>query len=426
MSAQLHMRATNLCRSRFWGPVVAACIAGATATLAAAVPAAPAAAAIGTGPTIVLSRSSGAVGDTVNLKGNTGCATSRVTVGFDGPRTTGGYPYVAVHVPVAANGAWSVHAYEIPDFLEGGASFLHAPVVPGAYTFVASSQCGATVWAAFEVTGTFATQPASRFVGMAPTKDGKGYWLAQKNGGVFSYGDAHFYGSLPAGPGGLGITPAAPISGIAATPDGGGYWLVGEDGGVFSFGDAHFYGSLPGEGIHPYGQIVGITPTPDAKGYWLIGADGGVFTFGDAGYYGGAGYDTGDSALVSTSDGGGYFRLWLTGAVYGVGDATDPALQFSPGMALHTSYTHWFSGMAETPDGKGLWRVGTDGGVFTLGDAPYDGSVPGLGITAAAPIVGIAATPDGGGYWLVGADGGVFSFGDAHFYGSAGESGLAW
>ena len=29
-----------------------------------------------------------------------------------------------------------------------------------------------------------------------------------------------------------------------------GYWLVGADGGVFSFGDAQFYGSLPGLGVH--------------------------------------------------------------------------------------------------------------------------------------------------------------------------------
>ena len=34
-----------------------------------------------------------------------------------------------------------------------------------------------------------------------------------------------------------------PIVGIAATPDGGGYWLVASDGGIFSFGDATFYGS---------------------------------------------------------------------------------------------------------------------------------------------------------------------------------------
>ena len=34
-----------------------------------------------------------------------------------------------------------------------------------------------------------------------------------------------------------------PVVGMAATPDGGGYWLVASDGGIFSFGDAVFYGS---------------------------------------------------------------------------------------------------------------------------------------------------------------------------------------
>ena len=29
---------------------------------------------------------------------------------------------------------------------------------------------------------------------------------------------------------------------MAATPSGHGYWLVASDGGIFSFGDAHFYG----------------------------------------------------------------------------------------------------------------------------------------------------------------------------------------
>ena len=50
---------------------------------------------------------------------------------------------------------------------------------------------------------------------------------------------------------------------------------------------------------------------------------------------------------------------------------------------------------------------------------PFDGSLPGLGVKPAAPIVGLAADPDGGGYWLVGSDGGVFGFGDAKFHGSA-------
>src|SRR6202040_3858446 len=37
---------------------------------------------------------------------------------------------------------------------------------------------------------------------------------------------------------------AAPLVGMAATPTGDGYWLVAADGGVFTFGNAAFAGSL--------------------------------------------------------------------------------------------------------------------------------------------------------------------------------------
>ena len=67
-----------------------------------------------------------------------------------------------------------------------------------------------------------------------------------------------------------------PVVGIAATPDGGGYWLVASDGGVFSFGDAHFFGSMGGRHLNQ--PIVGITPTPDGGGYWLVASDGGIFS----------------------------------------------------------------------------------------------------------------------------------------------------
>jgi len=30
---------------------------------------------------------------------------------------------------------------------------------------------------------------------------------------------------------------------MAATPSGNGYWFVAADGGIFTFGDAQFYGS---------------------------------------------------------------------------------------------------------------------------------------------------------------------------------------
>jgi hypothetical protein len=38
--------------------------------------------------------------------------------------------------------------------------------------------------------------------------------------------------------------------------DGGGYWLVAADGGVFSLGDAAFYGSEGG--VHLHSPIVGM------------------------------------------------------------------------------------------------------------------------------------------------------------------------
>ncbi|CAG4930671.1 fibronectin type III domain-containing protein [Acidithrix sp. C25] len=200
-------------------------------------------------------------------------------------------------------------------------------------------------------------------VGIASTLDGKGYWLVASDGGVFSYGSATFYGSL------ANKNLNQPIVGIASTPDGKGYWLVASDGGVFSFGDAVFYGSLPPKTLNK--PIVGIASTPDGKGYWLVASDGGVFSFGDAVFYGSLPPKTLNKPIV---------------------------------------------GIASTPDGKGYWLVASDGGVFSFGDAVFYGSLPPK--TLNKPIVGIASTPDGKGYWLVASDGGVFSFGDAAFYGS--------
>jgi hypothetical protein len=89
------------------------------------------------------------------------------------------------------------------------------------------------------------------------------------------------------------VTPNAaanpPYVGIAAPTSGAGYWLVGADGGVFTFGNITFYGSLPGEKLKPSAPIVGIVATPDGAGYWLVGSDGGVYSFGDAAFYGSEG-----------------------------------------------------------------------------------------------------------------------------------------
>ena len=71
-----------------------------------------------------------------------------------------------------------------------------------------------------------------------------------------------------------------PVFSMALTKSGHGYWLVARDGGIFTFGDAHYYGSTGGLQLRQ--PIVGITRSESGKGYRLVARDGGVFSFGDA------------------------------------------------------------------------------------------------------------------------------------------------
>ena len=202
-------------------------------------------------------------------------------------------------------------------------------------------------------------------VGMAPTRSKEGYWLVASDGGIFSYGDAQFYGSM----GGRPLNK--PIVGMAATPDGGGYWLVASDGGIFSFGDAAFHGSMGGKPLNK--PMVGMAATRDGGGYWLVASDGGIFSFGDAAFHGSMGGKHLNKPIV---------------------------------------------GMAATSDALGYWMVASDGGIFDFGDAGFFGSAGGTPLNR--PAVGMTATPDDSGYWIAASDGGIFNYGDADFYGSEG------
>jgi len=58
----------------------------------------------------------------------------------------------------------------------------------------------------------------------------------------------------------MGGTPLnRPVVGMAATPTGGGYWEVASDGGIFSFGNARFYGSMGGTPLNR--PVVAMTAT---------------------------------------------------------------------------------------------------------------------------------------------------------------------
>jgi len=232
--------------------------------------------------------------------------------------------------------------------------------------------CGTSPYSGPEVTATYAFGDAPTpgppvtsnrpLVGAAAHGAG-GYWEVAADGGIFSFGDAPFFGSM----GGRPLN--APVAGMAATPSGGGYWEVAADGGIFSFGDAGFFGSMAGTPLNQ--PIVGMAATPNGRGYWEVAADGGIFSFGDAGFLGSMGARPLNRPIV---------------------------------------------GMATTPSGRGYWEVAADGGIFSFGDAGFFGSMGGRSLNA--PVAGMAATPSGRGDWEVAADGGLFSFGDAGFFGS--------
>jgi hypothetical protein len=67
---------------------------------------------------------------------------------------------------------------------------------------------------------------------------------------------------------------------MARTPNGGGYWLTASDGGIFTFGNAGFFGSTGA--LRLRSPVVAASATTSGRGYWLSASDGGVFTFGDA------------------------------------------------------------------------------------------------------------------------------------------------
>ena len=216
--------------------------------------------------------------------------------------------------------------------------------------------------------------------------------------------------------GGVAPSPTAttpPVVGVSSTPSGDGYWKVSSVGGVFTFGDAGFFGSMGGQPLNQ--PVVGMASTADGRGYWLVAADGGVFSFGDAQFHGSMGGLPLNQPIVGIADDpatGGYWEVAGDGGIFSF---NAPFLGSTGNLRLNQPVVT----MASTPTGAGYWFVAADGGVFAYGDAPFEGSLGSLHLNR--PVTSVVTSASGHGYQLVASDGGIFSFGDSAFHGSMGE-----
>jgi len=303
----------------------------------------------------------------------------------------------------------------------------------------------------------------------------RGYWIVDADGSVYGFGDAADYDSTA-----FGTVPLAARSGhsdnqsiaMAAHPDGKGYWVLDRMGHVYSYGSADFYGEYevawPGTDIWGEDGIAAwdIAPTYTGNGYWVCYGDGSVRGFGDA---------TPDYFTVPVTDVATFMNTfvddkwliqhqlngitnhptkmggWVTsgsGEVWAFGEGIPQYGQldqrvYNRGMAdeFRLTKTEFTRSIEATKSGNGYWIAFGSGHIAAFGDAinqgptyVYPDNNPGIQVPIdetniqdwsffRALVWDIARDPDGTGFWVLVADGHVGSY-SAEFWGEPGYNGL--
>jgi hypothetical protein len=234
------------------------------------------------------------------------------------------------------------------------------------YLFTAYGNVYNALGAAFY--GSAVNSGVSTISAMAPTRDGKGYWLADRGGRVFHYGDA---GSS------RGVKPSHPIIGMAGAP-GGGLYLLSAYGNLYNLNGAPFYGSPHASRKH-VSTITGMAVTVDGRGYWVVDSAGQIFSYGDATSLPAVRSSYAVRGIAAAPGGGAW--VWTShGNIYNVGGAP------FYGSPYHEGYRNSsFTGLTTTRDRAGYWMVQSGGSVLPFGNAE-----PLPAIRPKHPIVGLA------------------------------------
>jgi hypothetical protein len=207
-----------------------------------------------------------------------------------------------------------------------------------------------------------------------------GYSILNQGGGIYSFGDALYYGNL------IDHGYPGPGVGIAATPDGHGYNILTGPGAIYSFGNANYFGNLLDH--HYPGPATALSYTPSGGGYAILNQGGGIYTFGDALYFGNLidhHYPGTAIGLAYTSTGNGYWILTTSGALYSFGDAG------YYGNLIDHGYPGLAASLAAARDGKGYGILTSGGGLYTFGSQPYLGNL--LDHCYPGPAVAFSNTP---------------------------------
>jgi len=143
--------------------------------------------------------------------------------------------------------------------------------------FYAFDACGNVYAEAGATPHGSATPARADIAGLASTPDGKGYWIVESDGTVWTFGDAANFPPVQT------ITTSCPggIDG-AATDPAGGFYAFTDCGNVYNEAGASWFKSL----ANSVTDVEGFAATADGNGYWLIRVDsqgnGTLTAFGDA------------------------------------------------------------------------------------------------------------------------------------------------